>query len=406
MSQANIDPSADLETIIAEFNSLVQKPNDSAPTGTTDDQNLWYSWQFLQIYSTWGLRLPHTEATLKMKLGIANPGTYLFFQGMVQAYDEIHQACYDFTSNIFPEVIDVGKSLLDFASDANQDDGELFNVLTELINGNEDDIKGALELLSDLQDTTKKNTKKAEEVIKLLDGYKAKLVSAQEKVTNVKSLVDRDSQVSQSAINAMQGGSEVTGSIQNLEKLLNGQKAEYDHAVVVAATTPTYAWATLIGFITAAAIAGVYGDKAVRALRRIQELEDEIKKTNAKLSTALETNKVSNSANQSISQAQRYTDLAIVHTTTVQNAWTDMTGNLGVIADKVRMMTTEEDEQIVLRNKKLVLNYAKKAGEKWALIVPPLKELTRNPYIVVEPNEKSLGEIANDVEKEITKRAA
>ncbi|HAA31168.1 MAG TPA: hypothetical protein DCE56_29940, partial [Cyanobacteria bacterium UBA8553] len=285
-----------------------------------------------------------------------------------------------------------------------QDDGELFNVLIQLIDDN--DTTGALELVSDLQDTTRKNTEKAGEVITSLNGYKTKLVSAQEKVNEVKKLVDKDINVSQETINQLTGGKEVTGSIENLKQLLTDQKDEYDHAVVVAATTPTYAWATLIGFITAAAIAGVYGDKAVRALRRIHELEDEIKNTNAKLHTALETNKVSNSANQSVSLAQRYTDLAIVHTTTVQNAWTGITSNLSFIADKVSSMTTEKDEQIVLKTKALVKNYAKNAGEKWALLVPPLKELTRDPYIVVEPGEKSLGEIANDVEKEMTKLGA
>ena len=405
MSQANIDPSADLDKIIADFNSLVQKPSDSAPTGTSANQNIWYSWQFLQIYSTWGLRLPHTGETLQLKLGIiAEPGKYTFLGAMVQAYDEIHQASYDFTTNIFPKVIEVGTSLLDFASDANEDDGELFNVLIELID--KDDPTGALELLSDLQDTTKKNTQKAGEVITSLNGYKAKLVSAEQKVSNVKINVDGDSQVSQNMIDTLQDGKEVTGSIKNLEKLIAEKRAEYNHYVVVAATTPTYAWVTLIGFITATTMAGVYGDKAVKALKRVHELEDEIKKTNGKLHTALETNKVLNSANQSVSQAKLYTNLAIVHTTNVQNAWTNITSNLSDIAKKVKYMTTEKDEQIVLQAKATVMNYAKNAGKKWAELVPPLKQLTRDPYIVVESGEKSLGDLAKDVEKEMIKLAA
>jgi hypothetical protein len=407
MSQANIDPSADLDRIIEEFNSLVQKPTTyTASTGTSDNQNLWYSWQFLQIYSTWGLRLPHTEATLKMKLGIAEPGKYQFFRGMVEGYDEIHQTSSDFTTNIFPKVIEVGTSLLDFALDAAPNDGELFNLLIKLLDSDKsEDLKGAMELLSDLLDTTNKNTKKAKEVITSLNGYKAKLVSAQENVTEVKKLVDQDSNVSQSTIDQLAGGKEVTGSIKDLEQLMTAKKAEYDHYVVVAATTPTYAW-SFIGFIAAAVVAGVYGDKAVKSLKRVQELEDEIKKTNAKLHTGLETQKVLNSANQSVSQAQRYTDLAIVHTTTVQNAWTNITSNLSYIADKVSSMTTEKDDQIILQNKNLVKNYATHSGKKWALLVPSLKELTRDPYIVVESEEKSLGEIANDVEKEMKKLAA
>jgi hypothetical protein len=87
------DPSADLEKTIQDFNALVKTPESPA------DENLWYSWRFLQIYSTWGLRLPNTEASLKLRLGMSDPGQFSFFNGMKEAYNEIHEACGEFLSN-------------------------------------------------------------------------------------------------------------------------------------------------------------------------------------------------------------------------------------------------------------------------------------------------------------------
>ncbi|MEM9163685.1 MAG: hypothetical protein AAGC54_11540, partial [Cyanobacteria bacterium P01_F01_bin.4] len=383
MSPATTDPAVDLEKTIDQFNSLASKD-------ASKEKSLWWSWRFLQIYSTWGLRLPYTEATLKMQLGIADPLKYSFFGGMKEGYGKIHEASSEFITQIFPQVIDIGTSLLDFASDASEEDGELFNVVIELIDNK--DFEGALELIGDLQATVQENLTKAGEVRELLGSYKSKLEDANSTVKAAQKLVDENEDTSQATIDKIQGGADVSGSIKNLEKLLSENEDAYDHAVVVASTTVTYAWVwPPVGLITAATVAGVYGSKAVDLLEEVERLEDQIKKTNAKLATAIETNKVQNSALQSLSKATSYTDLAISHTTVVQNSWQGIYSNLETVGKKVSAMTRERDEQVVLKGKASVKAYAKIAGKSWAKLVPPLKELTRDPYIVVEEGEKTYG---------------
>jgi hypothetical protein len=394
---SNQDPSADLEKTINEFNALVKKPDSPA------EENLWYAWRFLQVYSIWGLRLPHTEASLKLKLGISEPGQFPFFGGMKEGYNEIHEACDEFVSKIFPQVIGVGTSLLDFASDASTGDGDLFSVLIELIDTN--DTNGALELIGDLQETTKANEKKAGEVKELLGSYKGKLTSAKAKVDLAQKSVNTDERTSQATIDKLNGDPNVDGSFANLRKKLSDKKAEYDHYVVVASTTTYYFSFGLAGLIAASVVAGIYGDKAVKALKEMHRIEDDIAKSNAELNTALQVNKIQDAAIVSLLETQRYTDLAITHTTTVQNAWGTLSQHLSYVADKVAKMTTG-DEQTVLKGKATVKQYAKLSGERWALLIPPLKELTRNPYIVVAEGEKSLGDLATEVEKEIAKKAA
>jgi hypothetical protein len=400
------DPSADLGKTIQDFNALVKTPESPA------EENLWYSWRFLQIYSFSGLRLPNTEASLKLRLGMSDPGKFSFFVGMKEAYNEIHEACNEFVSKIFPQVIEVGTSLLDFASDASLKGGDVFSVLIEMLDAKDEkgnpkpDTAGALELIGDLQKTTKTNQEKAGQVKELLGSYKAKLVSAQAKVETVQTAVQADEMTSQATIDKLSGEEGVAGSLKNLKKMFADKKAEYDHYVVVAATTPTYCWVGLPGLIAAATVAGVFGDRAVKALKEVHRLEDDIAKQDLALNTALQTNKVQDAALASLKETQRYTDLAIAHTTTVQKSWQAISASLSYVADKVAKMTTQQDAQTVLASMALVKRYAKISGEKWDLLIPPLKALTRDPYIVVEKGEKSFGDLAKEVEKEIAKKAA
>jgi hypothetical protein len=309
-------------------------------------------------------------------------------------------------------VIEVGTSLLDFASDASLKGGDVFSVLIEMLDAKDKegnpkpDTAGALELIGDLQKTTKTNKEKAGQVKELLGSYKAKLVSAQAKVDTVQKSVQADERTSQATVDKLSGAEGVAGSLKNLKKMLADKKAEYDHNVVVAATTTTYFWVIPAGLIAAAVVAGIYGDKAVKALQEVNRLEAEVAKQDLAFNTALQSNKVQDAALVSLAETERYTDLAIAHTTTVQNSWDAISANLKVVTEKVTDMTTQQDAQTVLRSIALVKRYAKTAGEKWDLLIPPLKALTRDPYIVVEKGEKSFGDLAKEVEKEIAKKAA
>lgn len=477
MATANIasdtDLTKELDSTIESLSQLVQEPDDS------EDQTLWYAWHYLQVYSTWGLRLPHTEATLKLKLGISEPGQFDFFEPMKEAYGEIHKACDEFLSEIFPKVINIGTKLLDFAADISEDDGKLFAVLIKMldkksalisfkadffvenvlrkksidadkfnqamelvievqpdkvnesldlfhllqddttedkekaqkvidfIEGADNSItEGILELIGDLQKTTTENKTEAGDVVTLLSGYKAKLTSAKAKVSDTQDKVEADERTSQDTIDRLQGDVNEEGSLANLNQQLKDLRGDYKHYKIVASTTATYFWVGLPGLIAASTVAGIYGKKAVATLKAIHRLEDKKNRDDAELKTALQTNRAQDSANTSLSETETYTARAIEYTTTVQNKWKIVSDSLSYIADKVTAMTKEKDSQTVLKSIDQVKTYAQNSGEKWALLVPPLKALTRDPYITVASNEVSLDEFADEVDKEIAKQAA
>jgi hypothetical protein len=389
------DPQADLDNAIKTMGDVLN--------GNSPAEGLKASWRFLQIYSSYGLKLPVDEARLKMELGTMDFAKYPFATTMLKAYGSIREASLNFNNNIFPKVIQVGRNVLDFAKDANPDDGGVFGVLEELVNT---DPAGALELIGDLQKTTATNIALATEVETKLQEYGAQLTTAQAELKAADDSIAKDSALSQADIDKLMGDENQLGSIANFKKLIKDKQAEYDHDVVVAATSPTYVWVIPYGTIAAVVVAGVYGDRAVKALNAISDLEAELKTADANLFTALQTHKVQEAANKGVDSAVLYTHLALAHTVNVKNAWSGVKGSLDAIGAKVNAMTKDQDGETKLKVKQLVINYAQAAGKSWALLIPPLKILTTDPYIVVDAADVSAKDLAATVQKEITKQAA
>jgi Bacillus haemolytic enterotoxin (HBL) len=63
--------------------------------------------------------------------------------------------------------------------------------------------------------------------------------------------------------------------------ILDSANAEYKQDVIIASTTVTYAWVPFYGLIAAAVVAGVYGDRAVKALQRATAAQNQINTLNA-----------------------------------------------------------------------------------------------------------------------------
>src|SRR5579885_707842 len=61
--------------------------------------------------------------------------------------------------------------------------------------------------------------------------------------------------------------------IEDLQREIASLNEEYSHQVVVAATTPTYLLVWPLGLIPAAIVAGIYGDRAVKTKRKIEETQ-------------------------------------------------------------------------------------------------------------------------------------
>lgn len=381
--------------------------------GTSGDptSNLKGNWIFLQIYASYGLRLPNTSALLGSALSLtaSEAAAYPWFSAMYSSYNTLNLSSTYFFSDVFDKMTTLGSGLQSYASDvAGQD--STFTLVSSLIkptDGSAPDLVSALDILSDLKTSAASNATLAGDIKANLATYKTKLVNAQSGMGTVKTAVDDDDRTSLATITKLNGGEDIMGSLAQLNKSLKDDEAEYKHDVIVASTTVTYAFvAPPIGLIAAASVAGVFGDKAVKMKDTIDNLEAQIKAANQSLKVAVATQNTVKLAEGSLDSVIKYTNLAIAKTTLVENSWQGVAAGLTAISDKVSSSIKIEDGAEKLAAINAVVYFMKKAQEAWTNIQPTINEMVTDPYITVSPTSQTLSEFANEVVAEAEKIGA
>ncbi len=173
---------------------------------------------------------------------------------------------------------------------------------------------------------------------------------------------------------------EVTDLKEDLElqrKALDRANKEYDHDVIVAATTPTYVWVFPFGTIAAAVVAGVYGDKAVKALERVRAAEKKITTLSDKLAAdALLIISVSN-ASSGISKTSDQIAAALPVFQKIQGVW-------GAIADDLNNIIETIDTNIA-EALPIIMNLGvETAIDEWERVGGLADAYRLNAYITVE----------------------
>ncbi len=386
--------------------------------GETDDQgkllapSLRRNWEYLQVYANYGLRLPGTEAALKAALATNSPGSYLWFDNMVESYGGIVKASEFFLNHVFLKVVDLGNHLKNYSDDAGTGQESVFKLVLSLLfppAGQPEDPETALELLEDMRSQAQANAKEAAAVAANLAEFKTDLIKHENNLKTVKEEVDSDNQVSQETIEKLSGGEDVAGSLAQMRKMLNQDKEEYKHDVTVAATTPTYAWVFLgpipAGLIAAVTVAAVYGSRATAMLDTIHSLERQISQGEQQLRTAVATQNVTSLAKDSLAETIANTDLAIVKANEVQNQWNNVTSGLDFIRDKIqRTIKPGPDDQDKLAGKALIKRYLNQCIDRWSDIKPIVDAMTTNPFIVVQDGKIDMTDFQKQVEEEIQKQ--
>jgi hypothetical protein len=395
-----------LDDTLTAFESFLKGDGSTTPS-------LRENWIYLQIFATYGLWLPHTNADLQATLNLTAPqaATYSWFNAMAESYGQIFDGSTYFFSDIFNKMLDLGNGLKNYASDVAGQDSE-FTLISSLVQpGADQDLPTALSLLEDLKTSAASNKALADTIKDNLTTYRVKLVAAQGSAGKVKQQVDADDRTSQATIDKLAAGKDAMGSLAQLQDLLNTDQEEYKHDVIVASTSVTYAWVLIPppfpgGLIAAAIVAGIYGKRATDMLDTISKLTDQIKQAQAELTTALAVHGTTRLAESSLTSVIKHLDVAIEKVTTVQNAWLGVQAGLDDISAKINNTLTPTDtNEDKLKAWQAVQYYLKKAQDDWTTIQPTINELMANPIITVEPNATSIDDFVKQVEAEMNKAA-
>jgi len=390
----------DLNTALSSLTSLA---------GTDSLDTLKAAWNYLQVYSTWCQRLPNTQAALNSTLSITNPGGYDFYNAMLGAYQTTSNAGNYFMNNVFPNVVNVGNDLNNFATTAGDDAGSqgIFSIIQQQLDSitptmSAADVQNILQgtvlpLLQQLQSMAQQNATDAQNVVTDLSTYKSQLTSAQAQLSTVDTQVFNEANVSEATINKLSGGPSVLGSIQQMEALKATEQSEYQQDVTIATTTLTYAWVCVgpipVGLITAATVAGVYASRATAMLNQIHQTEDNISTAQAQLATAIAVHTVQSTAKQGLDSAVTYTTQAITQTTNVQNNWNTISSNISDISTLINRTTYGQGSDKHAENKMVINLWINQARTHWNNMIPLMNTLMANPYITVMPGNTSASQL-------------
>jgi hypothetical protein len=236
-------------------------------------------WIAIQAYSTDALALPTTADAFRKSLGAGAPTDLSDFNRLIEAYEAVHEHVTTWTTTTFPASVALAGDVYQYGTVKAPvyyprilDEAKILER-----DPHDEQAKAALKaMLDSLKRDADEKSGKARQVSTDIAQFAAD--SELDKVT----LVGGDGKGGLVKYYDTKYGSTSTEveqlikDIADQKRILKTANDEYDHDVVVAATTPTYAWFWPLGTIAAAVVAGVYGKRATDALDRARAAQGKI----------------------------------------------------------------------------------------------------------------------------------
>jgi hypothetical protein len=247
------------------------------------------SWLALQTYFNNVAQLPGSLSALSTNMGAGAPSDMSDFQKLVNLYASMQTQGNSFTQTLYPSIVKLASDIYSYAENV----GQYYDGLQTLINQlNATPVPTGLALI------TIQNNMVA--VIEQLVSNIAPFITSSSSVsTQLKTFVaDLNTDLSTLGNNTPAPGTGYylyynneygtnSAAVKNLVTQIAAQttalqtaQAEYNHDVIVAATSPTYAWLWPFGTIAAGIVAGIFGAKATAALNEMNNLTASIESLN------------------------------------------------------------------------------------------------------------------------------
>ncbi len=380
---------AELDELIANFETYLKGVPGKKPS-------LRLNWVYLQLFATYGLRLPHTKELLLGQLNLEQKDvtSMSWFSSMVDAYEGLNDSSQYFLKEVFTLMTDLGSGLSDFASDAAGEDS-IFTFIETLIQpGDDQDLDSALEELADLKSNAADNDQLAAGVQKHLLDYQGKLKQNEKDVGTVKEAVENDENLKEGSIDVLQGGPELEGSIKKLQTILESNHDDYDDAVLAMEVTPSYGWITPIGGAVAAYELYANYNKMEDALDAIDDYEGRIENLQGDLDRAIKIHTVDSTASKSLAGVLNHLEIALEKTDALREGWKVVADGLDYLFEKVNgtlKPTSLEEERLAAISS--ISHYMRQAQAKWSHLSPVIEQMTSNAIISVEGKPLELSEI-------------
>ncbi|WP_454440452.1 alpha-xenorhabdolysin family binary toxin subunit A [Vibrio bathopelagicus] len=338
-------------------------------------------WYQIQAYVEGALALPVTEASMKSTLSIPNDIPFSNFEALVQQYSSIHDAAFYWKKDLYPSIVDLSLSLANYVqikdymlkplSDAlNEMLAKAFSPMPEDIEAVERNRKMAIAYLKSLQSFSMRYQQEVSDVGGDLLEFSATLDTQKLQLDVLEGT--HNGYLSDDGSALQQRVNDINARITQLNK-------DYTHYVTVASTAVTYAWFPLV----AGPIMGVYGDKAEKARKLRNELQNEVKELQEQLTY---TQKIYNSyhrSSESIDMISQQIENAIPHINKLKLNWQKMNADFTSLL--VALEQAQNNADIMKDDAMLgaigALANTTVAESNWSNISEKAKAFASNAYI-------------------------
>lgn len=168
--------------------------------------------------------------------------------------------------------------------------------------------------------------------------------------------------------------------------MLKKLQEDYEHDVVVAATSPTYCWVFPIGTIAAVTVASIYGSRATSEQTQIRNMMDTIQTQQGKLKMYTDILTDLNVIESGLGDIQSQLNAALPIIEKIQGAWNAISSDL----DQIRKIIDEDIDKVPAIIKDLGIEEAINAWGKLAKIADNYRS---NAFITV--NNVKLEDLSN-----------
>lgn len=235
-------------------------------------------WLTIQVYTRGAAGLPVSETLMRQELNMADTDPIAPFQRIIDAYKDINAHCKTWDEVTFPQSVSLAGDVVNYSRMAPTYFNEMLPEAEKLARNPNDEAARA-KLLTILKRLSRQ-----------AGNFAAKAKDVAQKVTQFANDTKNDQVTIQGADGkgglagyynerfgaTSEEGKRLQGELAEANRMLQQAISDYNHNVVVAATTPTYAWVIGVGWIIAPVVAGVFTKKALDSLELQKRARAEI----------------------------------------------------------------------------------------------------------------------------------
>ncbi|RUT06463.1 hypothetical protein DSM106972_027200 [Dulcicalothrix desertica PCC 7102] len=313
----------------------------------------------VQLFVANALELPITPDKMK-------------FEDIREAYKLIHNHCSEWQDDIYPGIVSLATHIYDYGTSAEVIYDDLKDLAIKIstsksVSLDSPEVQNFYALVDDLIATAK--------------DYEQKAIDVSNKVSKFNEYCKADDKRLDELFAIYKTQLENPSPL--VKELLSQKKAqeirlqeamdEYHHCVVVAATTPTYAWIPFAGWIAGGVVAGVYADRAVKAKKKAEDAAQQIADLSARIAVEDRLRLDMEKAKEGVENTDKKLEAALEALGTIKSAWIAIAEDLTNLRKRLDIAGNKE-------KLKIASTYIKDAGARWGKLAVKADQYRMRAY--------------------------